>query len=90
MENAWIDHVTMNDMTDAQKEFAEVIGVKETLLLCDAYGGGTIYIPKDDEAYNRIVRNPKVKKMYQEGATARMIAKTFGVSLRTIMRILLE
>lgn len=86
-DEAWYDDVKIDDLSDAQRSFAEVIGVRATLRLCAVYGGGATHIPKNDTAYNNAVRNRDIRRAYLLGASVRALTERFGISDRQVLRI---
>lgn len=86
-DESWYKDVKMADLSEAQRAFAEVIGVPATLRLCAVYGGCTTHVPKNDTAYNNVVRNREIRHAYQLGASIRALTQRFGLSERQVLRI---
>lgn len=83
----WMKNVKYDDLTDAQKRFADAIGVEATLVLCDAFGGAAIYIPMNETVYNTVARDPEIVRLYLLGVKVATIATRFGMSEQAVFRI---
>ena len=83
----WMRGVTMDALPDAHRRLAEVIGVAATLELCDVYGGSTVYVPMNDAVYNVTVRDREIQRRYLLGAKIAQLAAQYGMSDRSVLRI---
>ena len=77
--------ITLENLTERQREIADVIGFEATVKLCDVYGGSAIYIPKLLDLQKE-ERNKVIRQAYNGHNTA-TIAKEFGLSRRTVQLI---
>lgn len=75
----WMDNVRMEDLSESQRKFAEVIGVIPTVRLCEAFAGEQLYIPKND-ALRKTLRDREIKRLYMRGWTVKQIARKFGMA----------
>lgn len=75
----WMDNVRMEDLSESQRKFAEVIGVIPTVRLCEAFAGEQLYIPKND-ALRKTLRDREIKRLYTLGWTVKQIARKFGMA----------
>lgn len=83
----WFADVRESDLSNPQREIAEVIGIEATLRLCQVYGGSTTYVPKNDAVYRTVVQNREIRRRYLLGAKIRDLQSQYGLSDRTIQRI---
>ena len=83
----WYNEVTEDDLTDSHRKFLEVLGVQDILALCDHYGGANTYVPKNDEVYNRVIRNREIRNAYRRGVKVARLAVQYGISESTVTRI---
>lgn len=72
-------------LKEKDREIAELIGIENYMRLVNQYGGTNIYIPA---AYllNRENLEKKIKEQYN-GGNATELGKKYGLSARTIVRI---
>lgn len=75
----WADSVRMEDLSDGQRKFAEVIGVAATIKLCEAFAGEQVYIPKND-ALRKTLRDREIRDLYMRGWTVKQIARKFSMA----------
>lgn len=78
MDN-WMEDVRMQDLSESQRKFAEVIGVRATVRLCEAFAGEQVYIPKND-ALRKTLRDRDIRKLYTRGWTVKQIARKYGMA----------
>ena len=62
MDKENIYELTLDDLQDQHREYAEVIGVDNLLRLSDNFGGTSIYIPQRRE----LEKNRIYRRIYQE------------------------
>ena len=86
-DTSWFSDVTIDDLPEAHRKFADVLGVNNTLMLCDYFGGGVVSIPRIDKVYNKVVGDKKIAEAYQKGMTFQQLRKTFCLSKVQITRI---
>lgn len=67
------------------REIAELIGIENYIRLVKQYGGSNIYIPSAS-LLNRDVLEKQIKQQYN-GDNAAELGKEYGLSARTIVRI---
>lgn len=75
----WTDSVRMEDLSESQRKFAEIIGIGPTVRLCEAFAGEQIYIPKND-ALRKTLRDREIKRLYMNGWTVKQIARKFEMA----------
>ena len=75
----------INKLKDKDREIADLIGVDKYVLLVSKYGGGYIYIP----TLSSLMRSENVAEIKRQynGENAAELGKKYGVSARTIVRI---
>lgn len=78
--------ITLNDLTETQREMAELIGLEAYLKLCRRFGGSSPYIPEYDEV-EKPSRDRKIKEDF-DGYNIRDIARKYGLSERHMYNIL--
>lgn len=77
--------ITFENLTDRQKDIADLIGVEATVKLCEVYGGSALYIPKLIDLQKE-KRNMTIRRACNGRNTAD-VAKEFGLSPRTVQLI---
>ena len=87
MDESWMDEVTMDMLPESHRRYAEVIGIKPTLQLCQTFGGTTNYLPVNDAIYNCVVRDKEIKRRYLLGARVNQLAAEYRISDRSVLRI---
>lgn len=84
------DEITMDDLQEQHREYAEVIGIDSLMALAEHFGGTSIYIPKIDD----ILKNKKYKAIFQEydgsRECIRKLCIKYDVSQATVYRIIQE
>ena len=67
---------------------AQLIGVENLIRLSEIYGGTSIYIPKVDD----LLKNSRYAAIMREfdGTNIRYLARKYGVSERTVYRLVSE
>jgi Mor family transcriptional regulator len=78
--------ITRDMLPEAHRRISEVIGLDATILLCEAYGGAPLYIPKLD-ALAAARRDRAIRAEY-DGMNTAALARRYGVSTRTVQLIL--
>ena len=68
------------------KEYADLIGIENLIVLSHIFGGTSIYIPKEKE----LLKNFQHNEIFQEfdGRNIKELAKKYDLSERTIYRII--
>ena len=78
--------IRLEDLSQSQREIAELIGQDNFRKLMNAYGGGYIYIPKTDRL-DRQDRNERIRSDFN-GYNSRELSKKYDlteVSIRSIV-----
>lgn len=85
MDKENIYELTLDDLQDQHREYAEVIGVNNLLRLSDNFGGTSIYIPQRRE----LEKNRIYRRIYQEfdGSNLQELTQKYGVSKSTVYKI---
>ena len=83
----WYKDVTPDDLPETHRKFQGILPVEQILKLCEAFGGASVYIPKNDEVYNEVVRNREIRDGYLRGVPLNKLAVRFGVSESTVTRV---
>ena len=85
MDKENIYELTLDDLQDQHREYAEVIGVVDLLRLSDNFGGKSIYIPQRRE----LEKNRIYRRIYQEfdGSNLQELTQKYGVSKSTVYKI---
>ncbi len=85
MDKENIYELTLDDLQDQHREYAEVIGVDNLLRLSDNFGGPSIYIPQRRE----LEKNRIYRRIYQEfdGSNLQELTQKYGVSKSTVYKI---
>ncbi|MEY8322214.1 Mor transcription activator family protein [Lachnospiraceae bacterium 46-61] len=73
------------NLKQKHKEYAELIGMENLILLSRVFGGTSIYIPKEEE----LLKGLKYDKIAEEFTekNAKELARKYHLSERTIYRI---
>lgn len=74
------------NLPEAHRKLAEVIGIDATVELCKAFGGMPVYIPKVD-ALLAAQRDQQIKAEFN-GYNISALARKYSLSTRTVQRIL--
>ena len=82
------DIISLDDLEGDQRQIAEIIGVKNYLLLVDSFGGSAIYIRKKETAF-KSERNRNILKDF-DGWNFRELALKYNLSERMIREIVSE
>lgn len=77
--------LTLDDLQEQHRAYAEVIGVDNLLRLSDTFGGTSIYIPQRKE----LEKNRVYSRIYKEfdGSNLQELTQKYGVSKSTIYKI---
>ena len=78
----------IEELPSGQRAIAEAIGMEATLKLCAAFGGESLYIPRNDalESCNRA--RDIHEEYYGQGRSVQDLARMYGVSQRHVQRII--
>ncbi len=69
------------------RRIADVAGLEAAVRISSALGGNVIYVPSLDEL-QRLARDEKIRRESRKGLTARALSERFGISERSIWRVL--
>lgn len=77
--------LTLDDLQEQHRQYAEIIGIENLLKLADVYGGTSIYIPQRRE----LIKNRIYNMIYKEfdGGNIDQLTRKYGVSKSTIYKI---
>ncbi len=80
-----MEHKKRENLKQRHKEYAELIGIENLILLSRVFGGTSIYIPKEEE----LLKGLKYDKIAEEFTekNAKELARKYHLSERTIYRI---
>lgn len=82
------DEITMDDLQEQHREYAEIIGIDNLMALAEHFGGSSIYIPKVDD----ILRQKRYKAIFEEYDGSRecihKLCIKYDVSESTVYRII--
>ena len=79
--------ISLDDLSDRQREIAEVIGIENYIKLSKRFGGeDSVYIQKYSEII-KSVRNKEIRKKYNDGHNISELAKIYNLSVRYIRKL---
>lgn len=80
-----IGELTIDDLQEQHREYAEVIGVDNLIKLSRAFGGSSIYIPQEKE----LVKNKIYRAISEEfdGTNMKKLAVKYKVSEATVYNV---
>lgn len=83
--NMDISELTLDDLQQQHREYAEVIGLDNLIKLADTFGGSSIYVPQTKE----LIKNKIYNKIYQEfdGSNLQELTQKYGVSKSTVYKV---
>lgn len=85
MSDDWKDGLTFEDLPDAHKKLAEIIGVDAALKLCETCGGMAMYIPIIDSV--RTAARAKAIREEYNGMNVAKLARKHGITARAVYMI---
>ena len=65
----------------------DIIGLENIKVLCEVYGGSSLYIPKSD-MFVRHRRNLNIYEDYKKGSTYKTLSRKFNLSTVSIRNII--
>ncbi len=83
ISEAWLKDLKAEDLPEAHRKFAEVIGIEGTIAICGAFGGMYIYIPKQDTMCEA-ARRAAILREWREGRDTSTLARKYNVSQRYV------
>ena len=80
-----IEALTLDDLQEKHREYAQIIGLDNLLKLADTFGGTSIYIPQKKE----LLKNKVYTAIYQEfdGSNLLELTQKYGVSKSKVYEI---
>lgn len=79
--------ISLDDLSDRQREIAEVIGIENYIKLSKRFGGeDSVYIQKYSEII-KSVRNKEIRIKYNDGHNISELAKIYNLSERYIRKL---
>lgn len=80
-----IEELTLDDLQEQHREYAQIIGLDNLLKLADTFGGTSIYIPQKRE----LIKNKVYAAIYQEfdGSNLLHLTQKYGVSKSKVYEI---
>lgn len=69
------------------RRIAEIAGVEAAVRISLALGGNVVYVPALGELH-KLARDERIRKEFRSGRTARALSRRFGLTERSIWRIL--
>lgn len=85
MEQINRHELTLDDLQEQHREYAEVIGLDNLLKLADTFGGTSIYIPQRKELEKFKIYNQIYKDF--DGSNLLELTQKYGVSKSTVYKI---
>ena len=73
-------------MKKSHKEYVELIGIENLIILSHVFGGSNIYIPKEKELQKREIYKKIVKEF--TGENTKELAEKYCISERTVYRMI--
>lgn len=80
--------LTLDDLQEQHRSYAEIIGLDNLLKLSDAFGGTNIYIPQRKELEKYKIYNMIYKEF--DGSNLQELTQRYGVSKTTVYNIVQE
>lgn len=77
--------LTLDDLQEKHREYAEIIGIDNLLKLADNFGGTNIYIPQRRELEKYKIYNSIYKEF--DGSNLQELTQKYGVSKSTVYKI---
>lgn len=80
------ESMTLEDIQEQHRQYAEIIGVENLMKLSEVYGGDSIYVPK----MKNLLKNKTYGMIYDEfdGGNIKQLEKKYDVSKATIYKII--
>lgn len=85
MEKVNRHELTLDDLQEQHRGYAEIIGLDNLLKLSDAFGGTNIYIPQRRELEKYKVYNMIYREF--DGSNLQELTQKYGVSKSTVYKI---
>lgn len=83
--------IAFNDLDDSDKlqTLIAMLGKEKLLVLCDEFGGASLYVPKK-ETVLRTIRNEAIIKEFKTGSSLNKLRKKYKMSETQIRAIVFE
>ena len=81
--------VTLDDIPERYREFAETMGLDHFLALCKTCGGEQLYVPRYENVCAEM-RNKVIRQEYRDGASFAQLAAKYSLTQRHIRDIVSE
>ena len=79
--------ISLEDLSDRQREIAEIVGIENYIKLSKRFGGeDSIYIQKYSEII-KVVRNNEIRTKYNDGHNIPELAKKYNLSERYVRKL---
>lgn len=85
MEKVNRNELTLDDLQEQHRRYAEIIGIDNLLKLSDAFGGTNIYIPQRKELEKHKIYNMIYREF--DGSNLQKLTQKYGVSKSTVYKI---
>ncbi len=69
------------------RRIADVVGLEGAVRIAAVFGGNVIYVPALEEL-QRLARDESIRRQFRSGVIARTLAERFGLTERSIWRVL--
>ena len=79
------EKLSVDEVNEQYRWIAELIGVDNLIVLCENAGGSSPYIPKMENLFKNVKYSELISKF--NGYNIRELAQEFGVSTRTVRRL---
>lgn len=78
--------LTLEDIQERHRQYAEIVGVENLMKLSEVYGGENIYVPK----MKNLLKNKTYGMIYDEfdGGNIKQLENKYDVSKSTIYKII--
>ena len=81
--------ITLDDIPERYREFAETMGLDHFLALCKTCGGEQMYVPRYENVCAEM-RNKVIRQEYCGGASIAQLAAKYALTQRRILQIVSE
>lgn len=82
-----IQDLTVNDLNEKDRRFAEIVGMEKMIELCRIYGGTPFYFPTLKNLIKEAVYI-EIAERYSNGEDIRILTAEYGISVSTIYKII--
>lgn len=85
-KNGESGNVTLDDLQEQHRQYAEIIGVENLIALAEEFGGTPFYIPSTKELLKNTVYGAMMDEY--DGTNIKKLAVKYGVSVSTAYKVL--